>query len=342
MAHSTVSAGMAAGLLAYAASRGADAADLQSISGVDNADLCDPDARVPLSTYVSLLHHAQIATNDPALALHWGEDVSMAEVSILGLIMNAAPTMGAAFYQLQRYGRLVMEINDSNSANPHFELASDDGRLFMVYRGESIQSVPEVVENAFVRLTCGPRQFLDAPHILSVHFAHAAPAYRAEHDRIFQCPVHFEAGWSALELHPEVATWKVAQSPNYMARLLADRAEVLMANLAAAKSTRGQVEQALLPILHQGNPSADQIAAKLGVSRQTLFRRLKTEGTTYSEVRQALRHSMAISHLKGQNKSVGDTAYLLGFSDVAAFSRAFKRWTGRSPRAFRRQQRPGI
>jgi AraC-like DNA-binding protein len=332
-----VSAGLAAGLLDYAVSRGADESELLAKSGLGMAKLSDPDARLPLSAYVALLYQAQIATDNPALALHWGEDVDMAEVSILGLIMNAAPTMGDAFHQLQRYGKLAVEINDP-AGGPRFELEQRNGRLFMVYRGESIQSAPELVENAFVRLSCGPRQFLDAPHILSVHFVHAAPAHRAEHDRIFQCPVHFEAGWNALELHPEVASWRVGQSPVYMTKLLADRADALMAKLAAAKSTRGQVEQALLPILHQGNPGADQIAAQLGVSRQTLFRRLKAEGTTYGEVLEALRYTMAVSHLKGQNISVGDTAYMLGFSDAAAFSRAFKRWTGQSPRAFRQAQ----
>lgn len=334
MAHSTVSAGLAAGLLTYAASRGADAADLRAKVGVADMDLTDPDTRVPFRHYLALMHQAQKETGDPALALHWGEDVDMAELSIVGLIMNAAPTMGAAFQQLQRYGRLAMEINDP-AGSPQFELTQQDGRLYMVYQAAPAQNVPELVENAFARLTCGPRQFLDAPHILSVHFSHAAPSYRDEYARIFQCPVQFEAKWNALELHPEVAAWPVAQSPAYMSNLLAERADQLLNELSTQKSTRGQVEQALLPLLHLGNPGADQIAAQLGMSRQTLFRRLKEESTAYRDVLEELRHTMAMSHLKSYKLSVGDIAYLLGFSDVAAFSRAFKRWTGQSPRAFR-------
>ncbi|MCF4097488.1 AraC family transcriptional regulator [Maritalea mediterranea] len=334
MALSTVSAGLAAGLLAYALSRGADAEDLQAKSSLGDHDLTDPDARVPLHTYLALLHQAQEGTNDPALALHWGEDVDMAELSIVGLIMNAASTKGVAFQQLQRYGRLAMEINDP-AGSPHFELTQQDGRLYMVYRAAPAQNVPELVENAFARLTCGPRQFLDSPHILSVDFTHPAPSYRDEYARIFQCPVHFEAKWNAMELHPEVAAWPVAQSPAYMSKLLAERADQLLAKLTTQKSVRGQVEQALLPLLHLGNPGADQIAAQLGMSRQTLFRRLKEENASYRDVLEELRHTMAMSHLKSQKLSVGDIAYLLGFSDVAAFSRAFKRWTGQSPRAFR-------
>jgi AraC-like DNA-binding protein len=334
LAHSTVSAGLAAALLAYAKSRGADAADLRAKADLVDTELTDPDGRVSLRQYLALMHHAQIATIDPAFALHWGEDVGMADISILGLIMNAAPTMGAAFQQLQRYGRLAMEINDP-AGSPHFELHQQGNRLFMVYEGTTVQNVPELVENAFVRLTCGPRQFLTAQHILSVDFTHAAPSYQHEYERIFQCPVHFNAKWNAMELHPEVASWTVAQSPEYMSKLLEEKAEQLLLNMSAQQSVRGQIEQALLPLLHLGNPGADQVAAQLGMSRQTLFRHLKNEGTTYRQVLEDLRHTSAISHLKSQTLSVGEIAYLLGFSDLAAFSRAFKRWTGQSPRDFR-------
>jgi AraC-like DNA-binding protein len=325
---------LAAGLLAYAQSRGADATDLLGKADLVDKELTDPDARVSLRQYLALMHHAQIATKDTAFALHWGEDVGMADISIVGLIMNAAPTMGAAFQQLQRYGRLAMEINDP-AGSPHFELYQQDGGLFMVYEGTTVQNVPELVENAFVRLTCGPRQFLTAPHILSVYFTHAAPSYQHEYERIFQCPVHFNAKWNAMELHPEVASWTVAQSPDYMSKLLEEKAEQLLSKMSAQQSVRGQVEQALLPLLHLGNPGADQVAAQLGISRQTLFRYLKNEGTTYRQVLEDLRHTSAISHLKSQTLSVGEIAYLLGFSDLAAFSRAFKRWTGQSPRDFR-------
>ena len=77
------------------------------------------------------------------------------------------------------------------------------------------------------------------------------------------------------------------------------------------------------------------IARKLGLSRQTLFRRLKAEGVTFEKVLDELRHNMAVHYLSEKKASVNETAYLVGFSDPAAFSRAFKRWTGSSPRMMR-------
>ena len=73
------------------------------------------------------------------------------------------------------------------------------------------------------------------------------------------------------------------------------------------------------------------IASKLGLSRQTLFRKLKAEGVTFEKVLDELRRTMALHYLRGRKVSVNETAYLVGFSDPAAFSRAFKRWTGYSP-----------
>ena len=78
----------------------------------------------------------------------------------------------------------------------------------------------------------------------------------------------------------------------------------------------------------------ETIAGELGLSRQTLFRRLKAEGTTFERVLDDLRHRLALHYLDGGKMSVNQTAYLVGFSDPAAFSRAFKRWTGSSPRAY--------
>ena len=86
-----------------------------------------------------------------------------------------------------------------------------------------------------------------------------------------------------------------------------------------------------MPVLHTGDGSMDMIAGKMGVSRQTLFRRLKAEGVTFEKVLDELRHKLALHYLSGKKVSVNETAYLVGFSDPAAFSRAFKRWTGMSP-----------
>jgi AraC-like DNA-binding protein len=106
----------------------------------------------------------------------------------------------------------------------------------------------------------------------------------------------------------------------------------LLKTLEQSRSTRGKVESLLMPVLHTGDVTIDAIASKMAMSRQTLFRKLKGEGVTFERVLDELRHRLALDYLSTRKVSVNETAYLVGFSEPAAFSRAFKRWTGTNPR----------
>ena len=97
-------------------------------------------------------------------------------------------------------------------------------------------------------------------------------------------------------------------------------------------SFRREVEAIVEPLLATGEANIDRVASDLGLSRQTLYRRLKAEGFTFEQLLDELRHRLALKLLREQHMPVKQAAWRLGFSDPAAFSRAFKRWTGRSPR----------
>jgi AraC-like DNA-binding protein len=104
-----------------------------------------------------------------------------------------------------------------------------------------------------------------------------------------------------------------------------------------------EVEEALVPLLATGEATAAQVADKLGVSRQTLYRRLQAEGTSFQELLAAKRRQLAIRYLGVERVPVKVAAWRLGFSSPAAFSRAFKRWTDISPGRFQsRALKPGL
>jgi AraC-like DNA-binding protein len=326
----TVAAGIVDGLAAFAATKGASRAVLLERAGIDPAALVDCDNRIALDRYKAMMRAAQSMTGDPALALHYGEAVDMSEVSIVGLIMHASETMGDAFVQMQRYGRLALEVEGVNDG-PRFDLVPRNGQLWMHDQRANPNDFLELTEGTFARLVCGPRRFLPQPHVLEVHVTHPAPAYRAAYEHVFQCPVTFESDWNAMRVDPQITGWRVARQPRYVFGVLTERADALSRELEDSRTTRGRVQNALLPMLHTGDVSADAVAQTMGFSRQTLFRRLKAEDTTYEEVLDGLRHRMALHYLNGKRASVNETAYLVGFSEPAAFSRAFKRWTGRTP-----------
>src|ERR1044072_9019613 len=100
-------------------------------------------------------------------------------------------------------------------------------------------------------------------------------------------------------------------------------------------SVRRMVERQLEPLLASGPVRIGEVARALGYSRQTLYRRLKAEGTTFEKILDGVRRRIALRLIREEALPVKEAAWRLGFSDAAAFSRAFKRWTGKSPRAMR-------
>lgn len=115
------------------------------------------------------------------------------------------------------------------------------------------------------------------------------------------------------------------------AALLGELARAMVDRAGATAPFRREVEQRMEAMLATGEVRIDRVAADMGLSRQTLYRRLKDEQVTFEELLDGLRHRLALRYLRADRVSVKSVAYRLGFSDPAAFSRAFKRWTGNSP-----------
>jgi AraC-like DNA-binding protein len=215
------------------------------------------------------------------------------------------------------------------------------GQFWLIDRRRNPNEFPEITESSFARMVCMSRRLGNAGIIKAVHVTHAAPAYRAEYDRIFQVPVTFESDKNALLMAD--GSWmnqRLAQAPRYVFGVLSAHADALLKELETSKTIRGRVESLLLPVLHTGDVGMDKIASRMGLSRQTLFRKLKAEGASFEQVLDELRHRLALDYLSGRKVSVNETAYLTGFSEPAAFSRAFKRWTGTSPRDARLKNPP--
>jgi AraC-like DNA-binding protein len=333
MVEATVSAGNAASLIDHAVMRGAARGALHERSGIAVEQLEDRDNRVRMSQYFALVHAAQELTGNPAFALDYGISVHMQEFSVVGLIFHACETVRDAIVQVNRYGQLVLDVDVGMS--DRFQWHRRSGRLWLVDTRPDPNDFPELTEITFGRFIRLTRPFWDTPLVREVHFTHPAPRYADEYERTYRAPATFGAPWNAMRVDEARLSHRIAVQPRFAFGILSEHAEHLLATLQASRSTRGRVESLLLPMLHTGDASMDLIAEKLLVSRQTLYRQLKAEGVTFETVLDELRHRLAVHYLEGERTSVNETAYLVGFSDPAAFSRAFKRWTGSSPRSFR-------
>ena len=325
----TVAAGLVKAMLRFAAEKGVEADALVRQVGLNSANLEDHHSRVPFDRYAALLRRAKRLTGDRALALHFGESVNLAEVSLVGLIGYAAETMMEAFIQLNRFSRLIADVETGGL--DRWTLSRDDIGLWIVDNRRNPNDFPEATEIAFGQMVSGTRQFGDTPFVLAVQVTHQDPGYHAEYERILGAPVTFGSHRNAMRIDETWSSHRMAVHPRYVFGILSEHAQALLKSLENSKSVRGRVESLLMPILHTGDVGIEGVAAKLGCSSDTLYRRLKAEGLTFEKVLDELRHNLALHYLSGRRVSVTEAAYLVGFSDPAAFSRAFKRWTGVSP-----------
>jgi AraC-like DNA-binding protein len=329
MAEATVSAGAAGSLLELAVTKGADREVLVRRSGIAPERLKEQDSRVPMSQYFELMAAGKELTGDQALALEFGRTVHMQEFSILGLIFHACETVLDAIVQANRYGQLVIDF-DVGAAD-RFQWRRRSGGLWLVDTRPDPNDFPELTEITFGRFMRLTRQFWDIPLVREVNVTHPAPAYADQYERFFEVPTVFDSQWNAMRVDERRLRQRIAVQPRFAFGILSEHAERLLQVLEGSKTTRGQVESLLMPMLHTGTASMESVAEKLAVSRQTLYRRLKSEGVTFETVPDELRHQLALHYLSGRKTSVNETAYLVGFSESAAFSRAFKRWTGTAP-----------
>jgi AraC-like DNA-binding protein len=334
----TISAGFARALVDLAVARGADREALVRRAGIAPGDLADQDRRLPLAAYAALMREAKAMTGDPALALHFGEAFDITQLSIVGLMGQASDNYADAFAQIGRYVRLAIDVElEEDAKGERLVLRRDETGTWLVDMRKDPNSFPEITESSFARMAASPGRAEMAPTLLkAVHFTHKAPPYRDEYERIFRVPVVFESKWNAVLLADD--SWMTMKPPTpspYVLAILRERADALLDDLEGSASTRFKLETLLVPLLHTGEARMTNAARRLGVSRASLFRMLKAEGTSFERVLDALRHRLALRYVVDEKLRVTEAAYLLGFSDPASFSRAFKRWTGRSPRAMR-------
>jgi AraC-like DNA-binding protein len=330
----TVAAAAVRALLEFAVSGGAGRATLVELSGIEGADLNDAEARIPFNRYVALMRAATHLCGDPALALHFGESVDVAEFSIMHAV-GGATNLGDAIAQGNRYASLTIEVEDDGTSG-RFQLSHIDDRLWLVDARRNPNAFPELTESAFARMVCSMRRLAgDRPFVTAVHVTHSEPAYGAEYARIFGVPVMFASERNALQIDEEaLSRCAFPVAPRYVTDVLRDHADVLLEKLERSRSIRDRVERLLIPMLQTKAASIDAIAGALGISRQTLFRRLRADGVTFERVLDDLRRTLAVDYLRANKASVKQTAHLVGYSDPSAFSRAFKRWTGSSPSVY--------
>ena len=336
MREATIAASYARAFIDFAVGRGVDRAALVDRSGIGSRCL-DDDARLPIPLYASLLHAGIELSGEPALPLFFGECVSTQELSIIAQIVVNAGNVENGRREMERYARLMLDEETEGAGRVDIERR--DGKVWLKFGTQTYEEHPVIMESGVARCVCGARSMMAALGMSlrfpeAIHFRYPEPAHRAAYDRVFgvAVPLFFGSDVNAIVVDEAFMSLAWPQSNGPATRLIRAHADEQLARLNGAGTMRARVEAHLVKALGSGDVDIESVASALSVSRATLFRRLRAEGTTFEKVLDGMRHKRALHYLDTAHASVSQTAHLLGFSDPASFSRAFKRWTGTSPR----------
>ena len=330
MADATMAAGFAKAFLDYAAGEGAPRDALLRAARLCEDDLADQDARIPMAAYGALISAGIEMTGETSLLLRHVLETELQTMSIVGQIVHASRSFPHSLNQLNRYAPLMAEVSIPGGRD-RFELSMErDGLWLIDHRPHDGNWL--ATEASFARFISEFRRSApEHPFELALEVTYSPPPHADRYRELFRVPVAFGACRNALRIDRVWLEQPFDGGKDYVFAVFTKHADGLLAELATVDTAKAAVEARMLPELHEGTLSMDGIARDLGMSRQTLYRRLKDEGVTFAEVHDDLRKRMAMEYLSARKVSVGEAAYLLGFSEASAFVRAFKRWTGASP-----------
>jgi AraC-like DNA-binding protein len=309
--------------------RGLDGRALAARAGIDLAMLYDPNYRCPLAATTYLWRVAVEATGDPCFGLWACRFASQTTFHALGFAAFASRTLQEAFERFARYSRLVSDVAEI--------------RLRRVGQREQVRFVPlegqpqpaDEAIDATLCLIVRMARMLSGGKVspLAVRLERPEPSFSEPFRKAFHAPVQFGQRENVLEF---AAADLDGQLPTANAELAQQNDELVARYLARIKHGRvsNRLRSWLIEQLPGGEPSAEAAARALGMSLRNLQRRLQGEGTTYREALSGTREGMAHAHLEERRTSITEIAFLLGFSGSSSFSRAFRRWTGQSPRTY--------
>lgn len=328
--------------------RGVDADALLREVGLDLHTRPDPMSRKSASQGLAFWQLAMRAIDDELL----GVDVAMESVPMtlnaLGYAFMASEDLGQMYTRVARYAHVVTdacEITFQVEPGGVGRLSiSGDQRLLA---GVDARTAWSLFDYAMVSVVRGSRLLFGrdfAP--LELRLQRPRPQSPTRYEKLLGCQPVYNCEDNAVLVDAVSLKRPLAFANHEVARASEEAVE----RHHAQHHTRWQLQQGrdagglsqqlaalLRDLLPSGEPKQKEVCERLGMSARSFQRRLAQEQTTFRDVLNATRHHLALAHLRGGQHSVSEVAFLLGFAEVSAFTRAFKRWTGSSPRAWRNQ-----
>lgn len=311
---------------------GIDPAPLYAAAGLDTASIAKGGARYRLSQIGQVWESAMEATGDPCLGLVAGQHCRPTTMQVLGFAWLASSTLERAMDRWARYHRIA-----STAGAVEFR-DEEDYRVYRLRAAPGVRNIPIVMGEAGLAAILTMCRRASFPELAPVwiRLVRPDPGQESRYVEFFRCPVSFGAAENAIAMR-----LTDLQRPLPAGNLdLAEDADRLLERMMIEVDegeTTARVRALLVQHLSSGKMTESEVARQLNRSTSSLQRDLRSEGTTFRQLLEATRRDMAVRLLTSESRSIGQTAFMLGYSDQSTFTRAFRRWHDVSPGQFVRE-----
>jgi AraC-like DNA-binding protein len=328
-----ISVAAASGLLEAISAAGADPDQVLRSLELDCSVLSNTEKFIPCSVFARILEEAARLTGDHCFGLHFGEHFNPKNIGALTYVVLNSPTIAVADEQVARYLKLYNQAAKVSST-----VEGERAYLHYVLCDLGIESPRQQNEYSMaIRLNTIRMMVGSQWTPLEVQFAHQAPVEISEHQRIFGAPVLFGYPTNNLVIESEFLTRQVPAADQRLYRIMKRYLEQILEEMPQDDGVLTSVRRAIAESMRDGDPSLARVAKKMSISPRTLQRQMKEHAIKFKDLVEDTRRRFAVSYLKDRRNTLTEIAFLLGYSEASAFNRAFKRWTGSTPLAHRRE-----
>ncbi len=307
--------------------RGRPATKILQGLGLDRAALDRPGARIPFVTHAALYDSAAEHLNDPGFGLHFGSRVDPLDAGVLGFLVANSPTLGGAMDNMAAYLKLMTE-------GTKLSIESGDGLAVAAFRiiDPKVERFAQL-EAFGLALMMNICRFVVGRRLKPewVECLHNHRQVLEGLEQFFGAPVRIGQNRTAIVLNADLLDLPCRNADQRLLKILKAHCDDLLVELSQTADLKQHVAHLVSSHLPSSPVTAKSIASELGMSERTIARRLSEEGLSFGQIVEDVRRRLAERYLREPDMRPSQIAYLLGYSEPSAFTRAFRRWTGQSP-----------
>lgn len=330
-----VRAGMITAVLQFVAGAGGRPGRVRAAAGLREGDLLDPDRMLDLERLATTLDAAAEELDAPTFGLRIGASFDLEGLGLLAYAVLNADTVETGVKNLVRYLATLIE-----GVHSGLEIDNDRATLVVSLPGAAGERARHLQDAGVVVLVRMLRRLLgdDAWCPRSIVFAHPAPDDLGEYRRLLGTDIGFSAPVNELGFDAAILATPVPDADRSRLPVVEQRLREVVPEEPGDEPWLAELRIQIAGRLCDGHPNLVDLAPHVGMSARTLQRRLAERGIVYRQLVQQARHRLALRYLERGDTDLTEIAFLLGYSEQSAFTHAFRRWTGRSPGAYRRSQ----